>query len=165
MYGASSWNLISFFASHSWSLEIGRPRLHLFTEELRDICWARARVTSAVISGLLKTGICWNVFQTTQCSLLCGKPAPSFLGENNINETLVLGVFIDLCLLIKEPVTELAMISCFRLPGTKVSDGPQAGEGISSPFLSTSMVLGNLLKSDEILRIFSPRCGSSFPRQ
>lgn len=44
-----------------------------------------------------------------------------FLGENNVNETLVLGVFTDLCenpilikeLLIKEPVTELAMISCF----------------------------------------------------
>lgn len=148
MCGASSWNLISFFASHSWSLQIGHPHHHLFMERLRDIqkCWARARVISAVISGLLKTGIHWNALQTTLCSFLCGKPAHSFLGDNNVNETLILGVFTDLCLLIMEPVTELAMISCFRLPGSKVSDGPQAGEGKSSPFLSTSMVLGNLLK-------------------
>lgn len=94
--------------------------------------------------------------------MLCGKPAYSFLGENNVNETLVLGVFADLCLLIMEPVTELAMISCFRLPGSKVSDGPQAGEGISSPMLSMSMVPGDLLRKDAILRIFSHQCGSSF---
>lgn len=65
--GASSWNLISLFATHSWSLEIGHPRPHWFTERLRDIekCWSRSRVISAVISGLLKTGILWKVLQTT----------------------------------------------------------------------------------------------------